>query len=117
MTTLDKTSLLAQLAELDKQKEEIDAQKAAMNEQLRLLKLAEKQEVVDSIKAKIAEYGLTADDIFFAAPAPNKAKSRKATGPAPAKYKDPESGKTWSGRGLAPLWIKDKNRDEFLIKE
>jgi DNA-binding protein H-NS len=37
--------------------------------------------------------------------------------PVAAKYRDPESGATWSGRGRAPHWIADKNRDDFLIDE
>jgi DNA-binding protein H-NS len=33
-----------------------------------------------------------------------------------AKYRDPESGKTWTGHGRAPEWIKNAgNRDDFLI--
>lgn len=34
-----------------------------------------------------------------------------------AKYRDPATGATWSGRGRAPHWILDKNRDDFLIAE
>lgn len=26
---------------------------------------------------------------------------------APAKYRDPQSGKEWSGRGRRPAWLKD----------
>lgn len=33
------------------------------------------------------------------------------------KYLDPKTGATWSGRGRAPLWIRDvKNRSKFLIE-
>ena len=36
----------------------------------------------------------------------------------PAKYRDPETGKTWAGVGMTPLWIKEyekagKSRDHF----
>lgn len=32
------------------------------------------------------------------------------------KYADPKTGATWTGRGLAPLWIRDvRNRSRFLI--
>jgi hypothetical protein len=35
---------------------------------------------------------------------------------AAPKYADPKTGATWSGRGIAPLWIRDvKNRSRFLI--
>ena len=40
-----------------------------------------------------------------------------ARGPQPAKYRDPESGATWSGRGPAPSWMASvKDRTKFLIE-
>ena len=37
-------------------------------------------------------------------------------GPQPAKYRDPKSGATWSGRGPAPAWLATaKDRSKFLI--
>jgi H-NS histone C-terminal domain len=37
-------------------------------------------------------------------------------GPQPAKYRDPKSGATWSGRGPAPAWLAAaKDRTKFLI--
>jgi len=37
-------------------------------------------------------------------------------GPQPAKYRDPKSGATWSGRGPAPAWLAGaKDRSRFLI--
>jgi DNA-binding protein H-NS len=65
-------------------------------------------EVVSQIKSEIAEYGLTAKDLGFAMPA--TIKGRKV----PAKYKDPVSGKTWSGRGRTPLWI-NGNVQQYAI--
>ncbi|WP_175753933.1 H-NS histone family protein [Burkholderia ambifaria] len=32
--------------------------------------------------------------------------AKQATAPAEAKYQDPKTGTTWSGRGRAPAWIK-----------
>jgi DNA-binding protein H-NS len=38
------------------------------------------------------------------------------TGPQPAKYLDPKTGATWSGRGPAPAWLAGaKDRAKFLI--
>jgi DNA-binding protein H-NS len=38
------------------------------------------------------------------------------TGPQPAKYRDPKSGATWSGRGPAPVWLSAaKDRSKYLI--
>lgn len=37
-------------------------------------------------------------------------------GPQPAKYRDPSTGATWSGRGRVPAWLADvQDRDSFLI--
>lgn len=37
-------------------------------------------------------------------------------GPQPAKYRDPKTGATWSGRGPAPVWLASvKDRTRFLI--
>jgi DNA-binding protein H-NS len=38
------------------------------------------------------------------------------TGPQPAKYRDPKSGTTWSGKGPAPVWLAAvKDRSKYLI--
>ncbi|TXC81044.1 H-NS family nucleoid-associated regulatory protein [Paraburkholderia azotifigens] len=38
------------------------------------------------------------------------------TGPQPAKYRDPKTGATWSGRGRAPAWLAGvKDLSSFLI--
>lgn len=34
-----------------------------------------------------------------------------------AKYRDPSSGQTWTGRGRAPRWLDAKRKDEFLIQK
>lgn len=69
---------------------------------------AESEAVLADIREKVALYGFSEKDVFG---------RRRASGPVEAKYQNPETGETWSGRGRAPAWIKDaKNRDKFLIK-
>ncbi|WP_322048703.1 H-NS family nucleoid-associated regulatory protein [Paraburkholderia sp. J67] len=57
----------------------------------------------------------------IAAVAPVKAAAKAGNyvrGPQPAKYQDPKSGATWSGRGRAPAWIAGaKDLTKFLIGE
>ncbi|WP_051888827.1 H-NS family nucleoid-associated regulatory protein [Caballeronia sordidicola] len=49
-----------------------------------------------------------------AAGAPASKGQRK--GPQPAKYLDPKTGATWSGRGPAPAWLAAaKDRTKFLV--
>ncbi|PZR44933.1 H-NS family nucleoid-associated regulatory protein [Paraburkholderia fungorum] len=76
-------------------------------------RISEVKAVISELRAKAAEYGLTADDVF----PPKKVKASKTNGSLPPKYQDPKTGLTWSGKGRAPAWIRDaKNRDKFLIQ-
>ncbi|HIE5948394.1 H-NS histone family protein [Burkholderia cepacia] len=91
---------------------DLKAQAEALAEKAEAARLAELQVVLDDVRAKVAEYGITEKDIF------GRQRNRSAKAPAKAKYLDPKTGATWSGRGRAPAWLKDaKNRDRFLIKE
>ncbi|MDP9585528.1 H-NS family nucleoid-associated regulatory protein [Burkholderia ambifaria] len=94
---------------------ELKAQMDALAEKTETARLAELQAVIDDIRAKVAEFGITEKDIFGV----RRGRTMKAaTTPLEAKYRDPKTGATWSGRGRAPAWIKDaKNRNRFLIKE
>ncbi len=68
---------------------------------------------VTQVRELIAEYGLTVQDVF-----PGRAgrvAAGKPTSKVAAKYRDPASGQTWTGRGKAPKWIDGKDRQQFLI--
>lgn len=74
--------------------------------------------VVADIKAKMAEYGLTLADLSDGA----RAKLVKGTGRSvvAAKFRDPASGQTWSGRGRLPKWLEayqaaGRKRAEFAV--
>ena len=48
---------------------------------------------------------------------PNKkSKQTGIKGTVQAKYRDPDSGATWTGRGRAPRWLNGRDKEEFLIK-
>lgn len=40
---------------------------------------------------------------------------KKGAGASAAKYKNPETGETWTGRGRSPRWLDGKNKADFLI--
>lgn len=75
--------------------------------------------VVAEIRAKVAEYGLTAEDIFgrkrSAAKQVATASVAGERQPGVPKYRDPKTGATWTGRGREPAWIAGKNRRRFEI--
>ncbi|MCP3720725.1 H-NS histone family protein [Paraburkholderia sp. CNPSo 3281] len=69
--------------------------------------------VLAGIRAKVAAYGYTPQDIFGR----GRGRPGLSRGASTAKYRDPASSATWSGRGRAPNWIRDaRNRDRFLIR-
>lgn len=74
-----------------------------------------RQQELGNAKAQIrelmAKYKLSPNDL---AENPKQAK-REGKRVAP-KYKDPESGKTWTGRGRRPAWAEGKNLADLLIK-
>ncbi len=71
-----------------------------------------RKEAADAALVRVHElveaFGFTTDQVFPLIPA-------KKT--AAAKYRDPATGATWTGRGKPPNWIQGKNRDDFLINE
>jgi DNA-binding protein H-NS len=70
-------------------------------------------------QAEAAENNLSLDAIL-AGQQPTQGQGRKVRrgngDKVAAKFRDPETGKTWSGRGREPTWIKGKNREEFKIQ-
>lgn len=77
---------------------------------------ARQNEIADAVKKVrelVAEHGLTAQDVFPVRT--RRTGSAKAAGKVAAKYRDPATGQTWTGRGKAPKWIDGKDRHQFLI--
>lgn len=95
---------VSQLKELQAQRDALDAQIATIKKEARGAEL-------EKIRTSISEFGFTPDELF--------GKQRKtgpgAGGTVAAKYRDPATGQTWTGRGKAPKWIEGKNREDYLI--
>lgn len=93
----------------------VQAQIAKLQEEAAALRAEEVGAVLAKIREQVAQYGLTTEDVFGRQRGPRKpAAAPKA--PAAAKYRDPKTGATWSGKGRAPAWIASaKNRERYLI--
>jgi len=89
---------------------ELIAQQKKLEEQVEAARLRELEQVIAQVTQIIAEYSLTAEDLGFSSKGRSKVKRAVA-----AKYQDPKTGATWSGRGRAPAWIAGKNRDRYAI--
>jgi DNA-binding protein H-NS len=64
------------------------------------------------LTAEFAELGINLSELTDS----RKANQKKVTSIAP-RYRNPETGETWSGRGNAPKWIDGQDRNQYLIAE
>jgi len=100
----------------------VKSQIAKLERQAESLRRNELKTVIAQIRKTISDYGLTAADLGFGKQAakpgrkPGKAKRRGSASAGVAKYRDPATQQTWTGRGRPPAWIvAAKNRDDYLI--
>ncbi|OYT88393.1 MAG: histone family protein nucleoid-structuring protein H-NS [Burkholderiales bacterium PBB6] len=96
--------------------QELMAQKAALEKQIAEAQRAAKSDAITKVKALMAEYGLTAADLAGKVAAPKAEGGKKVA----AKYRDPATGQTWTGRGLKPKWLQlalgaGKSLDDFAL--
>lgn len=84
------------------------AQKAELNKRIEEARRQESAAALAQIKEWIATFGFTAQQVF---PWDGDKKPKVV-----AKYYDPESGKSWTGRGKPPKWIEGKDRAQYEIQ-
>ncbi|WP_187394923.1 H-NS family nucleoid-associated regulatory protein [Pigmentiphaga aceris] len=105
------TALLEQISVLEKKAQSLQG--------------AQRDTVIEKIVYQMDEYGITLEDLERAVSPqgqwrtkpPPVVRARKA---ASIKYRDPETGLTWTGQGRAPNWITaaeaaGQKRDDFLL--
>lgn len=90
---------------------ELMAQRDALDEKINEIKQETKAQALVDVKNLVAEFGLTSAEIFEASRKASVGSGVKVA----AKYRNPETGEVWTGRGRAPKWIDGKERDQFLI--
>lgn len=76
---------------------------------------------LDEVKTRAASLGMSLADLVGLGSGKAAGKKAYVAGSgSPAKYRNPETGETWSGRGRPARWIteleaKGRKRDEFAI--
>jgi DNA-binding protein H-NS len=100
---------------------ELMAQREELLKKVEEAKAAEKVPALAKVQELVKTYDITPAEIFgplelqgdlFAKRKPGVKKGSVF----PPKYRDPKTGATWSGRGVPPLWIRNQDREKFLIK-
>jgi len=96
---------MSSLADINSQIKKHDEQIAQLRKQAEELRNQERGAVIEEVRQKIAEYGLSAADLKLVGR--GAAGKRAGAGPAKAavKYRGP-NGEGWSGgRGRKPRWV------------
>lgn len=94
---------------------QLTAQLEKLHKEVAVARDKEIAQAIADIKEKIAEYGITAEELGFTSKRTPGRKPASKTNSVP-KYRNPKTGETWTGRGRAPGWLTGKNRDRFLIE-
>ena len=104
---------MANIQDLLKQREDLERQIKQLQENSR-------SEAINTIKELMAQNNLSIEDLQSTRSG-KKSESGGKTGTVAPKYRDPASGKTWTGRGLKPKWVTEalesgKTLDDLAIK-
>lgn len=109
------------LADINSQIKRHDEQIAQLRVQAEQLRNQERSGVIEEIRKKIAEYGITASDLKLTGRASGRRAASVTSTRGAAKYRGP-TGETWSGgRGRKPRWVTEalaagKSLSDFEIK-
>lgn len=102
--------------------EELVKQQLELEERIKAIREAKKQEKMAFMLSEMKIYGITLEDLLDASDQPKRRRRNDAAivkaSKLPAAYRGP-NGEEWSGRGLTPRWITDSGRpkEDFKIKD
>jgi DNA-binding protein H-NS len=91
---------------------QLQRQLGQLNRLLEETRLREKQAKLEQLAKDVQAYDISELELLRAA---GFIKPKRT--PVKAKFYNPETGQTWSGRGQRPKWIAGKNLDDYRIRE
>ncbi len=103
------------------EKLKIESEIQKLEKEVRALQARHRGPALESIINAMQEYEITPEEVAQAfRKGSGKAKASRGAS-IPPKYRDPVSGRTWTGRGRTPRWMEaalaqGRSRDEFLIQ-
>ena len=93
------------------------AQRADIEKKIADVQREERNVAINKVRQMMAEFGLTAADIAGRAPTARGTGSGKSTGKVAAKYRNAQTGDSWTGRGLQPKWLKAALADGAKLED
>ena len=103
--------------ELLKQKQELAAKLANLEKQIEDARREERAEVIAKIHQLMSENDIRISDLGGR---PGKRKAAVSSGAGrklPAKYRDPASGDSWTGRGIQPKWLQARIKEGKKLED
>jgi DNA-binding protein H-NS len=112
------SELLATLKDLPI--EDLDKVIAAAEQERESKREAGRKVLLDEVRVKAGALGLSLSALFEGAADEDRTSSKSTRSPVLAKYRHPETGEAWSGRGSTPAWLKrleeqGRHREEFAL--
>lgn len=92
--------------------EELQRQQQELERKIREKQEATKKAIINQIVEVVHSYHIPVEELVEAL---GGVKIKRKGVKAKPKYRDPQTGAVWSGRGKEPAWIKNKDRAAFLI--
>ncbi|MDR8398358.1 H-NS histone family protein [Paraburkholderia sp. USG1] len=93
---------------------ELLAQREKLDAEIQQARNTERAAVIAEIRQKLLDHQIGLDELAGRRVKPAEVNVRRPVAP---RYRDPASGKEWSGRGKPPAWIKNApDRHKFLIR-
>lgn len=90
---------------------ELIAQRDHLERKILEARQSEIKQAVAQVRTIVNQFNLSVEDVFGA----GKVRAPRVGAKVEPKYRDPETGATWTGRGKAPKWIEGKDRNQFVI--
>jgi len=116
------TGIIMPLEHFTAEKEKIEKEIQKLQRKMRSIKTRQRRPVMNTIVRSMIEYEITPEEIERLYKREIEKSQSGGRSKLPPRYKNPETGATWSGRGRPPRWIVDaeaqgRNREEFLIEQ
>ena len=112
---------MSKSSELQQQIEDFETKLNALRKQQDQERKGERTLAIASAKELIKMHDLTAAELSLSGKSAVKRATNDKRNVVAPKYIDPDSGKTWTGRGKSPAWLSaqlatGRDKQEFLIQ-
>ena len=112
---------MSNVSALQQQFNEAEATVNELRKQLDVERKGERTQAIAAARELIKTHDLTASDLGFSGKTYTKRVVSDKRNVVAPKYQDPDSGKTWTGRGKSPAWFSaqlaaGRDKKDFLIQ-